>query len=109
MDSGRFTALVLIIVVLVGGSFYYAYSSIQDLQGQVTNLQARSTGWSTSMANTAARADQAKAAADNVAATLAKLGPIDQAVKQAQDAAAAAAKSAQEAQGAAAAKVAHRR
>jgi hypothetical protein len=104
MDSGRFTALVLIVVVLVGATFYYAYSSIQDLQTQVGNLQARSTGWSTSMANTAARADAAKAAADNVAASLAKLGPIDQAVKQAQDAAAAAAKSAQEAENAASGK-----
>ena len=112
MDSGRFTAIFLIVVVLVGATFYYAYSSIQDLRGQVADLQAHSTGWSTSLAQTAAKADAAKAAADSVTASLAKLGPIDQAVKQAQDSAAAAAKSAQEAQASgssASARSAHRR
>lgn len=85
MESGRFTALVVIVVALVGGMAYYAYSQIQLLQGEIADLRVQSGNSMAAAGDAKTAAAQAKTAVDNALASLNKAGDVAQLTKQASD------------------------
>jgi hypothetical protein len=103
MQGGKFAAIIVILIVLIGGSIYFSYSQIQALQGQVADLRIQAASAAAAATDAKTAAAQAKAAADNATAAISKAGDIPQLIQQAADSATAAAKSAADAKDAAAA------
>lgn len=72
MEGGRFIIAVLLILIVGGGSAYYSYTQITELQGQLAGIQAKIGPINTNSVTAAQIANGAKAAADAAAASAAK-------------------------------------
>jgi uncharacterized protein HemX len=72
MEGGRFVIAVLLILIVGGGSAYYSYTQVMELQAQVASIQAKIGPINTNSVTAAQIANGAKAAADAAAASAAK-------------------------------------
>jgi hypothetical protein len=98
MENGRFTTIVVIVVLLIGGLAYYENTQTADLANRIDIVQSKAENAELTADQAKATANEAKTAMAGLAASNGKTADIGQLVKQATDAAAAASKSADQAE-----------